>query len=514
LFLIVNWFRGALLITKWIDNPLEVLSLSEMKTADLRAVELGCSSLTLMESAGQAVADAVQETYPYGNVLVLCGPGNNGGDGFVAARILRGYGRTVRLGCSLDIEALRGDAYTNALRWKSEVYKLENSIFEGMDIVIDALFGAGLNKPIVGQEKSVIEIINQTKLPCVSIDVPSGVDGDTGKVHGVAPIANICVSFFRKKRCHLLYPGRSFCRDIRIADIGIPSAVLSELAPKIQINHPSSWIEEFPKVEVTEHKYSRGHAIVVGGDKLTGAARLAGRAALRIGAGLVTIASPIKSAYIYRISSPSIMVSDINNTEEFSELIVDKRVTAVLVGPGNGINKNTFDYALKAIETNRCVIDADALTVFSEAPNLFFDALSNTTAGVSVLTPHEGEFYKVFSSFSINDKELSKIELAINASLHNAVIVFKGPDTVISSPDGRVNINNNSPPDLATAGSGDVLSGIILGLIAQGMPSFEAASAGVWIHGECANEFGPGLIAEDISDIIPIVLRNYIFKSL
>ena len=178
------------------------------------------------------------------------------------------------------------------------------------------------------------------------------------------------------------------------------------------------------------------------------------------------------------------------------------------------INKNTFDYALKAIETNRCVIDADALTVFSEAPNLFFDALSNTTAGVSVLTPHEGEFYKVFSSFSINDKELSKIELAINASLHNAVIVFKGPDTVISSPDGRVNINNNSPPDLATAGSGDVLSGIILGLIAQGMPSFEAASAGVWIHGECANEFGPGLIAEDISDIIPIVLRNYIFKSL
>ena len=134
MFLIVNWFRGALLITKWIVNPLEVLSLSEMKTADLRAVELGCSSLTLMESAGQAVADAVQETYPYGNVLVLCGPGNNGGDGFVAARILRGYGRTVRLGCSLDIEALSGDAYTNALRWKSEVYKLENSIFEGMDL--------------------------------------------------------------------------------------------------------------------------------------------------------------------------------------------------------------------------------------------------------------------------------------------------------------------------------------------------------------------------------------------
>ena len=208
------------------------------------------------------------------------------------------------------------------------------------------------------------------------------------------------------------------------------------------------------------------------------------------------------------------MVSEINNKEEFSELIIDERVTAVLVGPGNGINNTTFDYALKAIETNRCVIDADALTVFSESPNLFIKALSNTRAGVSVLTPHEGEFFKVFNSFSKNDKGPSKIELARKASLNNAVIVFKGPDTVISSPDGRVNISVNGPPNLATAGSGDVLGGIILGLIAQGMPSFEAASAGVWIHGECANEFGPGLIAEDITELIPYVLRNFIFESL
>jgi len=502
------------LITKWIDNPLEVLSVSEMKIADLSAIESGYSSLSLMESAGQAVADTVQETYPYGNVLVLCGPGNNGGDGFVAARILSRYGRTVRLSCSVDIEVLSADAYTNALRWKSKVYKLENSIFEGIDIVIDALFGAGLNKPIVGQEKNVIEIINQKKIPCISIDVPSGIDGDTGKVHGIAPVANICVSFFRKKPCHLLYPGRGFCCDIRIADIGIPSTVLSELMPKVRMNHPTTWMEVFPKAGATGHKYSRGHAIVVGGNKLTGAARLAGRAALRIGAGLVTIASPTKSADIYRNCSPSIMVSEINNKEEFSELIIDERVTAVLVGPGNGINNTTFDYALKAIETNRCVIDADALTVFSESPNLFIKALSNTRAGVSVLTPHEGEFFKVFNSFSKNDKGPSKIELARKASLNNAVIVFKGPDTVISSPDGRVNISVNGPPNLATAGSGDVLGGIILGLIAQGMPSFEAASAGVWIHGECANEFGPGLIAEDITELIPYVLRNFIFESL
>ena len=505
-----NWLlkKATQLATRWINNVPELLTIADMYRADAAAIAGGVPGLGLMEVAGAAVAETAQERWPAGEVLVLCGPGNNGGDGLVAARLLAEAGRQVRLALLGPIEKLDGDAAVNAARWDGEVAPLAPALLESADVVVDALFGAGLGRPLDGVARETIEALIASGLPCLAVDVPSGVHGDTGQVHGVAAPAAVTVTFFRRKPGHLLYPSRNLCGEVRVADIGIPDTVLAEISPQRSENLPELWSDLLPRPQPEGHKYHRGHAIVAGGAVLTGAARLASYAALRIGAGLVTIAAPPGSGNVYRAGPPAIMVRDITAGTDFDALLADPRVIATLVGPGNGIDGGvggeTADRVRRALALRPCVLDADALTVFASRPETLFSALSAVPIGTSVLTPHEGEFARLFP-----DGEGGKIELAGAAAAQaNATILLKGADTVVAAPDGRIVVNTNATPYLATAGSGDVLAGFIVGLMAQGMPAFEAACAGAWFHGACGSAFGPGLIAEDLADQLPKTLQN------
>jgi NAD(P)H-hydrate epimerase len=335
--------------------------------------------------------------------------------------------------------------------------------------------------------------------------VPSGVDGATGEIRGMAARAEITVTFFRKKPGHLIYPGRGYCGTVLLAQIGIPDAVLGGIAPRTFENGPPLWLAAYPWPQPEDHKYRRGHVVVAGGAVLTGAARLAARASARAGAGLVTIAAPESAWPVYAAALTGVIVRPMRRLDDFAALIGDERVRAMVVGPGAGVTAETRELALAALGTGRAVvIDADALTIFAKSPDTLFAAIK----GPAVLTPHEGEFARLFAALSSQEggDRLSRARQA--AKTAGAVVVLKGPDTVIAAPDGRAAINANAPPDLATGGTGDVLAGLIAGLLAQGLAPFEAACAGCWLHGEAAREFGPGLVADDLIDTFPVALRR------
>lgn len=494
--------------TRWIEDAPELLRVAEMYQADAATIAGGVPGLDLMEAAGAAIAEIVQDAWPNGDVVVLCGPGNNGGDGFVAARLLTDAGRTVRLALLGSVDKLKGDAAANAKRWTGDVLPLDPTVIDGAAVVIDALFGAGLERPLTGVVRETVEKLNASGLPVIAVDVPSGVHGDTGQMLDAAPQAAATVTFFRRKPGHVLYPGHGLCGEVRVADIGIPDTVLAEISPGLSENLPNLWRDLLPRSRPDGHKYDRGHAIIAGGAVLTGAARLASYAALRAGAGLVTIASPPAASAVYRAGRPAIMVRDVADGGAFDALLGDPRVSAALIGPGNGVDAQTADHALRALALKPCVLDADALTVFAGQPDKLFDALNASPIGTSVLTPHEGEYARLFQGLEGANAD-SKIDRAcVAAARTNAIVLLKGADTVIAAPDGRVAVNTNAPSNLATAGSGDVLAGFITGLMAQGMPAYEAACAGTWLHGACALAFGPGLIAEDLADMLPNVLRD------
>jgi NAD(P)H-hydrate epimerase len=349
--------------------------------------------------------------------------------------------------------------------------------------------------------RQVVEAINRGGMPCVAVDVPSGVDGNTGAVLGAAPVSSLTVTFFRKKPGHLLLPGRERAGEVHVADIGIPASTLDDIGPRQFENGPSLWRERFPWPGAGDHKYGRGHALIVGGTAMTGAARLAARAARRVGAGMVTVASSPEALPIYAADSAGLLTTPVSTAEEFAALLADERKNAVLVGPGAGVNRTTRDMALAALGRDRAtVLDADALTVFADDAATLHAATSGKRC---LMTPHEGEFRRIFRS---SGDKLTRTREA--AATCGAVVLLKGADTVVAAPDGRAVINGNAPPDLATAGSGDVLAGLALGLMAQGVDPFEAGCAACWLHGAAAAEFGPGLIAEDLSDMLPPVLRR------
>ena len=481
-----------------LDNAL--LTPPEMSRADKAAVAAGVSEIALMEAAGRAVAAAVAARWSPRPVAVLCGPGNNGGDGFVAARHLAMEGWPVRLALLGERDRLAGAAAHHAARYRGPVEPLSPQLLEGAELVIDAIFGAGLSRPVDGIVRETIAALAGSRIPVTAVDVPSGLDGGTGEVRGAAPKAEITVTFFRKKPGHLLYPGRGLCGTVRLAQIGIPETVLGEIAPRCFENGPALWLCDYPWPRSEDHKYRRGHVVVCGGAVLTGAARLAARAAARAGAGLVTVAAPEAAWPVYAAALMGIIVRPMRAAEDFAALVGDTRVRAMVVGPGAGVSAETRAAAVAALSTRRAVVlDADAITAFAEMPETLTDAIE----GPAVLTPHEGEFARLFT---VSGDRLSRAREA--AKQAGAVIVLKGPDTVIAAPDGRAAINANAPPDLATGGTGDVLSGLIAGLLAQGLAPFEAACAGCWLHGEAARDFGPGLVADDLIDTLPRALRR------
>ncbi|HLI22629.1 MAG TPA: NAD(P)H-hydrate dehydratase, partial [Stellaceae bacterium] len=473
-----------------LDNAL--LTPVEMSRADRGAVAAGVSELVLMEAAGRAVAEAVCARWSPRPVAVLCGPGNNGGDGFVAARHLAAEGWPVRLALLGASETLTGPAAHHAARYRGAVEPLNAAAIDGAGVVIDAIFGAGLSRPVDGLARATIEAVAASRLPVAAVDVPSGVDGATGEIRGAAAAADLTVTFFRKKPGHLLYPGRGRCGTVRLAQIGIPESVLDGIAPGCFENGPPLWLPAYPWPQPEDHKYRRGHVVVAGGPVLTGAARLAARAAARAGAGLVTVVAPEAAWPVYAGALMGIIVRPMRRLEDYAAVIGDERVRVMVVGPGAGARLETRELALAALGTGRgVVLDADALTIFAKAREALFAAIK----GPTVLTPHDGEFARLFD---LEGDRLSRARAAARTA--GAVLVLKGPDTVIAAPDGRAAINSNAPPDLATGGTGDVLSGLIAGLMAQGLPPFEAACAGCWLHGEAAREFGPGLVADDLID--------------
>ncbi|MEQ8710389.1 MAG: NAD(P)H-hydrate dehydratase [Rhodospirillales bacterium] len=477
---------------------MELLTTDEMYRADRLATEAGISGIELMQRAGQSVADVICRRWLPRPAVILCGPGNNGGDGFVVARLLAGAGWPVRVLLLGDRQALRGDAAHHAGLWPGPVVALGPDHLNGGDLIVDALFGAGLTRALSGTALDTIRRVSDLGLDVVAVDMPSGVDGNTGAVPGTALQAVETVTFFRPKPGHYLYPGRGLCGQLTVADIGIPESCLTVIAPKLMRNRPEVWHRHWPVMSPEGHKYHRGHLLVYGGARMTGAARLATAAARRAGAGLATILAPEGTDLVYQLGAPGAMVQPLS---ERQGLLDDPRCNILLIGPGLETGDRTRELVLEACRTGkRLVLDADALSAFQGEPENLLRALPDC----SVMTPHEGEFSRLFPDMT--GDRLSRARQAAKAS--GSVIVLKGADTIVASPEDYAVINSNAPPALATAGSGDILAGMISGLICRGMPVFPAAAAGVWLHGEAASRFGPGLIAEDIPDMLPGILAE------
>ena len=501
---------------KQTDVQLELLTPMQMGEADQLTIDGGISGVELMENAGQAVFSHITQNYSeYQSVLIICGPGNNGGDGFVVARKLAEVGKKVNLFLLGDVEKLKGDAAVMASRWQQGVYTLTLESLRGYlesnqdhILVVDALFGAGLNRDITGGVLKIVEYINKHNCPVVSIDIPSGIDGESGATRGAALQASSSITFFRYKPGHLLMPGAEYCGKLECQDIGIKTEVFARIKPTGFLNDPALWLDKHPALDLNTHKYKRGHTIVVSGSMYkTGAARLAAMSALRMGSGLVTVFSPADAMNINASHLTAIMLEECSDNIHLAKLLQDTRKNAVLIGPGAGVGKNTKSNVLSCLKSqSHVVLDADALTSFEDNPEELFSAISHKQNGHVVLTPHHGEFERLFR---IEIRSSSKIERATYAAKKSgAVVVYKGSDTVIASPEGQYAINNNAPPFLATAGSGDALAGMIISLLGQGMRGFEAACAGVWCHGESGKLFGYGLIAEDFPAMIPEVIKG------
>jgi NAD(P)H-hydrate epimerase len=490
------------------DLARALLTPAEMYRADALAVKAGVPSLTLMENAGRAVADEIARRFGARPVTVLAGPGNNGGDGFVVARHLRAWGWPVDILSFCRTTEYRGDAAHMAALWGADSGRLNDAKLRENTLIIDALFGAGLSKPLPPEAASLAEQAARMRLPVVAIDVPSGLDGATGKPLGACFQADLTITFFRKKPGHVLAPGRFLCGETVVAEIGIPDSVLKEIAPKAHENG----VPELKKRAQSAHKYTSGHAVIVSGDAThTGAARLAAMAALRTGAGLVTLASPANALIVNASHLTAIMLAEADDAASLARLLSDRRKNAVCIGPAAGVGEKTAEETIACLESGASVVlDADALTSFAETPDVLFKLIAKHPHRSVVMTPHEGEFGRLFKDLA--EEGESKIERARKAAAHSgAVIILKGPDTVIASPDGLAAVNTNAPPSLATAGSGDVLAGIITGFLASEpeRSAFEMACAGVWIHGEAARRLPrAGLIAEDLPAEIPAVLSQ------
>ncbi len=490
----------------------DLLTVKQMYAADQHAVSQGVPSLALMENAGQACVDEILARIDPCPTLVLCGPGNNGGDGFVIARLLADACWPVTIGLLGDRAALKGDAATMADKWQGDCLALSpDLVSDDVGLIVDCLFGAGLARAIEGDIANLIDRVNDSAANIMAVDVPSGVDGDTGAVGGTAVEADFTVTFFRAKPGHLLYPGRTYCGEICVRDIGIPDTALQAVEAKGAHNSPGLWMHQFPVPDSEGHKYTRGHMLVrSGGMTKTGAARMAAMAGLRVGAGLVTVAGPPSAQMVLANHLTAIMIDCERDGEGegggFAPLLDDARRNAVIVGPANGVGEATREAVLAACAAPAAlVLDADALTSFQDDPDTLFDTLK-VRPNPAVLTPHEGEFARLFKEGA------SRLEQAMAAAVQSgAVVVLKGPDTVIASPDWRFAINDNAGPELGTAGSGDVLAGIIGGLLAQGMMPFEAACAGVWLHGQAGSDYGIGLIAEDLPDMLGRVIESLHF---
>lgn len=476
----------------------EIITVAQMRAIDAASARAGMATRTLMERAGRAVAEAIVPRFSQRSTVVLCGPGNNGGDGWVTARALRDAGWPVCVATVTPVEALGGDAADAARAWDGQTIPLAD-VNPDAELVVDALFGVGLSKPLDGQVARLAACFAPERV--VAVDVPSGLHGDTGK-----PLSEVCfraaltVTFVRKKAAHVLVPGRALCGEVVVADIGAPEHSVQAQNITLWENHPSLWLRHWVWPVLDSHKHARGHATIASGPATrTGAARLAARGALRIGAGLVTILAPPGALAEHAAQLNAVMLQGMRDQGAWREAVTDK--SSIVVGPAFGTGPEAEAVLVDMLGAeNRCafVLDADALTIIARG--------ACAPSAHDILTPHVGEFRRLFPG--LLEQSQSRIEaVREGARRTGCTVLLKGPDTVIAATDGRAIVNTTGAPYLATAGSGDVLAGMIGGLVAQGMDGFAAAAAAAWVHGR-AGEGGPGLIAEDIPELLPKLLRD------
>jgi hydroxyethylthiazole kinase-like uncharacterized protein yjeF len=473
-----------------------------MASIDAAAGQSGIPLYDLMERAGQAVAASALRHYPQAlRFVVLCGGGNNGGDGYVAARALVESGAVVVVYHLGDAGALRGDAQMAFERSRVAPLPLGDYAPLAGDVVIDAVFGAGLSRDIPRELARIIEAVTNAKAPVLAVDLPSGLCGRRGVPLGASFRAERTVTFMARKPGHLLMPGRALCGALEVFDIGITTRIHTDHAGAVAENHPLVWRDALPASDIETHKFRRGHLTVFSGPAhATGASRMTALAALKAGAGIVTVAAPRRALDVLSVTLTAVMNAPMDDADDLRLWLDDRRHGAFVLGPGFGDLEKARQF-VSLLGDRAAVLDADAITAFKDYAETLFERVTSG-AGKFVLTPHEGEFARLFPDLAA-DGTLSKIEKAQAASARSgAVLVYKGADTVIAAPDGRALVNTNAPASLATAGSGDVLAGIIGALLAQGAPAFEAAAAGVWLHGQAGHRAGDGMTAEDLAHAV------------
>jgi len=487
-----------------------ILNSSEIKAIEQKEFKLRKSSYSLMQSAGEKCADYISLNISKNKeLLVVCGPGNNGGDGFVIGNGLITKGYKVKIFLILPLKNKKNDNYKAFKRLDCEVFNLKDLLKElkkkTKPIIVDCIFGTGLNKNLSSSIKDIVRTINKKKTFTISIDMPTGISSDNGQAMGEAIKANLTLALHCKKIGHVLFPGVYFSGVIKVLDIGIRRSLNKIIDNRIKENNPNLWInKKFPWKKYNSHKYSRGRVYIYGSLKnYIGASLLSSSAAIRCGTGSVTIISNKDTIDKYNQKFFSLLKVEINSDEELKNFLNSSSITSFLIGPGAGVNQQTIDN-VKLISkfVSSVVIDADAITSFTKNSKELFSILDKN----KIITPHEGEFNRIFSDLK-NVK--NKIEKSIKAAKKaNCVLVFKGPDTIIASPDGEICINTISTEELAVIGSGDVLSGIIASLIGKNkMSAFDGACAGVWLHSYAARMIKKGLIAEDIIKNLPKALE-------
>lgn len=474
-----------------------ILGTADIGECDRFAKAQGVAGTQLMEAAGKAVSDAIRKRWAARSTLILCGPGNNGGDGYVVARHLAQQGWPVTVASLVDPRQLKGDALWAFRSWAGETGAADAVNAGGFALIIDAMFGAGLTRGLSGAAAACVREANAANAVRVAIDLPSGLAGDHEPLAGPVFQADLSVTFHRVKPAHILQAGRDVCGEVVCADIGIPEGWQEQIRPLAFENSPHVWQDLLPSTGANTHKHQKGRLAVFSGPAgSTGAARLAAMTGLRVGAGLVTVLSPASAMAENAEQLTAIMLREVIN-QPLSAL-ADLRAGGAVLGPAYGTGALTRDHVLNLLTgASLLVLDADALSSFEHHAADLFSALRPD----DVMTPHTGEFRRLFPN--LLDSDRNKIE-AVRSAAEKAgcVVLLKGPDTVIAAPGETPVVNIHAAPALATAGSGDVLAGVIAGLLVQGMGSFDAACAAAWLHGDAGLRLGQGLVAEDLPDAI------------
>ncbi len=480
----------------------EIINSEEIKKFEKRQF-LKKNSYYFMKKAGKRVFEFIRDNFIKKTpVIVLCGPGNNGGDGFVVANYLMNSGYKTKVYIYKSKNNYKGDALKALKKFKGDIKKINKLKFKKHDLIIDALFGIGLKRNIKGKLSKVFKKINKRKNLVVSVDIPSGICSNTGKILGNAIKADFTITFHRKKVGHVIGHGKYFCGKIKLVSIGFSQKAIKS---KCWENSPSLWKKYFPWKSKFGHKYSRGRVVIYGGQKeFTGATILAAQAALRTGSGSVKILCSKNTLQIYSIKFPSVLKKEINNISQLKKFLREEKITSMLIGPGSGSNRKIKEITKLILKKVKYVVlDADALTCFQNDLKSLYNLLDKD----KIITPHLGEFHKIFPKINKKQNSLNKVLEA--SKLVKSNILLKGSSTVIVSYDKKIVINTRSSSELAVIGSGDVLSGFIVSLIGKKkMNPFLASCAATWLHGDIAKKYDKGLISEDIVKGIPQALKR------